>query len=137
MNIIVASNHLFCRELSSYLLDQAGYTVYEASDSTTLLDILCQIPIHLVLLDTDMPGLTCPEVVRSLEQQSQVSFVLLSKGSLNNSCSSPPPETATSRIASCFKTQNSLNWPYVTEDMLAQVRAALLPASSAVAAVAS
>lgn len=52
MNIIVASNHLFCRELSSYLLDQAGYTVYEASDSTALLDILCQIPIHLVLLDT-------------------------------------------------------------------------------------
>jgi CheY-like chemotaxis protein len=137
MNIIVASNHLFCRELSSYLLDQAGYTVYEASDSTTLLAILCQIPIHLVLLDTDMPGLTGPEVARSLEQQSQLSLVLLSKGSLNNPHAFPPAEPSTSQMASCFKTYNSLKWPYVAEDMLAQVRAALFPDSSAVAAVAS
>ncbi|MCG8351128.1 MAG: hypothetical protein MI924_25440, partial [Chloroflexales bacterium] len=51
MPIIVASNNVFRRELSSYILTEAGYTVYEAHNDTVLMNYLQYVQPALVLFD--------------------------------------------------------------------------------------
>lgn len=51
MCIIVASDNLFRRELSSYLLAEAHYEVREACTSSDLLETLGLEEAHLLLID--------------------------------------------------------------------------------------
>jgi DNA-binding response OmpR family regulator len=54
MDIIVASNNLFRRELSSYVLSEASYQVHEASTTSNLLEVLHEQPAALILLDSGL-----------------------------------------------------------------------------------
>jgi DNA-binding response OmpR family regulator len=51
MDIIIASGNLFCRELSAFILTEAGYTVHEATDSDELLQHMRYYPTSIILLD--------------------------------------------------------------------------------------
>jgi two-component system OmpR family response regulator len=114
MDIIVAISNVFRRELSSFILSEAGYTVYEASDSTMLLDYLhCTHP-QLVLLDAQFVGADSAELTRQIRQDQAVPIMVLTKRSSLSECSRP-----------MFESDDYLDWPYQAEELLSQVDALL------------
>jgi CheY-like chemotaxis protein len=67
------------------LLEDEGYTVYEAPDGTSALQRLREHPDGMVvLLDVNMPGIDGLEVLRTVEAESSLAaqhvYILLSAG---------------------------------------------------------
>lgn len=108
MDIIVASSNLFRRELSSFLLSEAGYTVHEVSTRKALVRSLEQLQPALILLDNDMNGNGEKDLVQDIRQRAgRVPLMLLTIGSV-------------SLAAHTF--DDYLKWPYQAEDLVAQVQ---------------
>lgn len=116
MPIIVASSNLFRRELSSYILSEAGYTVYEAHDSAALLRCLEQVQPNLVLLDVWLAGANGLDLTQHIRRYGPVPILVISNASAL-------PGSSRSGNGS---SNDTLSWPYQSEDLLAHVRA-LLP----------
>lgn len=116
MKIIVASSNVFCRELSSYILSEAGYTVLEASDSSMLLGYLDDTHPLMVILDMRLVGGDYNDLVKRIEGQESVPVMLITNEakSLERDQDIPLP---------C---RDSMSWPYQADDFLTHVRA-LLP----------
>lgn len=64
--ILVVDDDRNTREALAFLLTDAGYQVYEASDGHEALECLERLPIDLVLLDQAMPRKTGLQVMESL-----------------------------------------------------------------------
>lgn len=54
MHIVVASANIFRRELSSYVLSEAGYTLSEVTSITSLMHSLRNHKLALIVLDTQL-----------------------------------------------------------------------------------
>lgn len=77
MPIIIASSNVFRRELSTFILGEAGYKVYEASDSATLLSLIEDINPSLVILDHWFGGLEASNLAQSIRRRTQVPILTL------------------------------------------------------------
>ena len=64
--LIADDDALFC-ELVSFKLEAAGHQVGVASDGQAAFEAACSNPPDLILLDSMMPILTGPEVLRKLK----------------------------------------------------------------------
>ncbi len=111
MEIIVASANLFRRELSCYILSEAGYTVHEVSDSTTLHTCLHHTHSQLLLLDAPLIACHTDDTCRLLQEHHLPVLIITS--------TSPTPNGAALPFADC----DSLTWPYQADDLLAHVHA--------------
>lgn len=116
MEIIVASSNVFCRELSSYILSEAGYTVLEASDSSMLLGYLDDTHPLMVILDMRLVNGDCNDLVKRIENQESMPVMLITSEAKSVESSQEIP----------FLCRDSMSWPYQAEDFLTHVRA-LLP----------
>ena len=105
MEVLVASTNVFRRELSAYLLAEAGYRVRECRDNDALLQEVADLPPDLLLVDQQMlqPATSAP--LRSLAQEHNVPLLLLVTRS-----ALPPSE-------------HYVTWPYQAADLLERVRA--------------
>lgn len=56
VNILVADDDLFIRELVAIYLKKEGYTVLEANDGVEAVNILSECTIHLCIIDVMMPN---------------------------------------------------------------------------------
>lgn len=112
MHIIVASSNLFRRELSSYILSEAGYAVCEVSDSDGLLRQIERLQPVLVILDHWLNGLGGLELTRAIRQRSLVPILTLTSQS----------SLAENGHPAAYG-DSSLSWPYQADDLLSKVRA--------------
>lgn len=116
MEIIVASNNLFRRELSSFILSEAGYTVHEVSDSKTLLHCLNRIQPALIVLDARLGEANNGEVARYIRQQEDSILIMVLR-----STSTSFDKTTTLTMYG----DDQLDWPYQAEDLLLHVQSLL------------
>ncbi|MCU0494370.1 MAG: hypothetical protein MUD01_22505 [Chloroflexaceae bacterium] len=111
MHIVVASNNLFRRELSAYILTEAGHTVHEVSDSSALLRCLEVLQPALVLLDYWLTGGQWRDMANAIHQRCPANIVpLLNDASLLGQAS-PAGELE----------QHPIIWPFRAEDLLDRV----------------
>jgi DNA-binding response OmpR family regulator len=113
MDIIVASSNLFRRELSSFILSEAGYTVHEVSDIAALKQSLDHVRPAMILLDMRLGSTSSEEITRYIRQRDNkvLILVLTNKSSLLGSVS------LATHIGDAH-----LDWPYQADDLLARVR---------------
>jgi DNA-binding response OmpR family regulator len=116
MEIIVAISNVLRRELSSFLLSEAGYTVYEASDRSMLLRFLDKTHPAMILLDAHLNGEDCTELVQHIRQMYPIPIMLLTRDAALCSCSSLP-----------LPGDDCLDWPFQADDLLAHVGALTKP----------
>lgn len=124
MHIIVASSNVFHRELSSFLLNEAGYIVHEFSDATTLLEQFDAIQPSMILLDVRLDGISIIDVAQQIRQRLAAPIMVMTNGSVTVSLQ-------TLRTHS----DSHVVWPFQPDDFLAHVHALLdnrasLPAPS-------
>jgi two-component system nitrogen regulation response regulator NtrX len=62
--ILIVDDDLYVRESLREILNDNGYTIEEAADGKTALDMLAQRPFDLMLLDLDLPRVNGMEVLR-------------------------------------------------------------------------
>ncbi|MFV9505046.1 MAG: hypothetical protein AB4911_10835 [Oscillochloridaceae bacterium umkhey_bin13] len=118
MHIVVASANIFRRELSSYILSEAGYTLSEASSIASLMTNLRSHNVALLVLDTQLerdPGL----LIGAVRRLSVAPILWLGDHGLLR-----PLISADSQPSA------ALGWPY-RADELTQQAAALLGRSAA------
>jgi DNA-binding response OmpR family regulator len=79
--LVIEDEHLV-RKMVRRLLNFEGYRVLEAQDGQEALAVAatCGAPIHLVLSDVVLPGLSGPQVVARLKEQAVCSRVLFMSG---------------------------------------------------------
>lgn len=116
MEIIIASNNLFRRELSSFILSEAGYVVHEVNDEITLRYCLEQNKPDLVLLDDPMPGIDSTDIASYIHQKQAVPVMFITSGFTNHFAQ---PNLGMRQA------DDYLLWPYQPEDLLKHVNALL------------
>lgn len=111
MDVLLASAHVFRRELSAYVLSEAGYRVREFTRSDGLLQELRHSSPDLLILDLQL--LPEPErtQVRSYASSVQLPVLLLHPNS--------------SYPLNLVASEQSIQWPYQQADFLASVEALL------------
>lgn len=116
MRIVVASHHLFRRELSSFILSEAGYTVYEACNCQELMHHLMDTPIDMILLDERLPGIDQHDMIQSLHQYASLPIIVITNGfpSLSGM-----HDEMLSLLSDSVKT--SVTWPYQADDLLSNI----------------
>jgi DNA-binding response OmpR family regulator len=112
MEIIVASSNLFRRELSCFILSEAGYHVYEAKDSVTLLKYLDKMTPAVILLDARLNGMPNDELTTHIRaKDANVPIMVLTNGS-----------SLISSMSIAANGDAQLDWPYQAEDLLSRVQ---------------
>ena len=66
---LIVDDDLAARMLERETLEQSGFTVHEAADGESALDMLEALTPDLILLDVDMPGIDGFEVCRRIRQR--------------------------------------------------------------------
>lgn len=112
MQIIVASGNIFCRELSSFILSEAGYTILEVCDREGLLCCLDEHEPDMVLLDTRLLGSESMDVVSRIRHHRLIPILLLTNGISSRN--------ALQTFGSCG--DDCVHWPYQADDFLSHVR---------------
>ncbi len=70
-NVLVADRDRFVRRSLKESLIKFGYDVLDAANGKAALDIAFQNKIDLILLDLDIPGMSCWEVLEKLKEESR------------------------------------------------------------------
>ncbi len=113
MNVVVASNNLFRRELSSYILSEAGYDVQDV-DTTAALAALPEI--DLLLIDDHLTQHDSHELHRILDRHDHLAMLYITVAEPHDDDDHPTAE----RTA-------YLAWPYQAEELLSCVETLLAP----------
>jgi CheY-like chemotaxis protein len=97
LSILVVDDEEPVREVVSWMLEDAGHDVHEASDAEQALHFLHRNgPVDLVLSDINMPGMDGMELCRQVRQEWPGVAVLLISGR-------PPPNGARPFIPKPFR----------------------------------
>lgn len=75
MNIVIADDDSDLRDILRSVLETGGFSITEAADGTSALEIIRKNPPDLVILDFMMPGLTGPEICAQLKQDTVLRHV--------------------------------------------------------------
>ncbi len=126
MNILVASSNIFRRELSSYILSEAGYHVLEAENDMMLLQCLNDTQPSLLVVDGKMLESPNSDLIDYISHHQSIRVMVLMNGSTGSSTCSPSP-TQAMPVASA----ETLSWPYQAEEFLNHVDALLNRQSAA------
>lgn len=112
MLIIVASANIFRRELTSYVLGEAGYRVSEARDRATLLASLSRSGPLLAVIDAQIDGGAPAGLLADIRRRSQVPLLWIAE-----------PDAARSLLMGDEEPAAAIPWPYHPDDLLAQIGA--------------
>lgn len=110
MHIIVASSNVFYRELSSFILSEAGYAVHECHDAEAILHCIAQFEPDMVLLDVRLIESSSSELMYRIRQHTSVPIMLIINA-------------ASKRMLQALASwsDDQVAWPYQPEDLLAHV----------------
>jgi DNA-binding response OmpR family regulator len=78
VNILIVDSDLHSVKLTSFLLEDAGYTVMRVADDRLLLQTIQQVSPDLVLMDALMPNLSGVDICRQLRRVSDVPIIFVS-----------------------------------------------------------
>ncbi len=78
--ILIVDDDLYVRESLKEILNDNGYTIEEAADGKTALDILAQRPLDLMLLDLDLPRVNGMEVLKKAASDYPETGVVIISG---------------------------------------------------------
>ncbi|PDW04809.1 response regulator [Candidatus Viridilinea mediisalina] len=110
MQIIVASANVFRRDLSSSILNEAGYTVAEARTAAGLFTYLHDALPALIVLDYQLDDTEPSRLLRLLRQQTNVPLVWVTE------------QIQSMRLIASDQGRSAvLAWPYQTEQLLTVV----------------
>jgi len=68
--ILVVEDNVLMRKLFVRCLEEGGFTVVEASDATSVIDLMRDMAPDLVVMDIVMPGLSGLELIRQIRADS-------------------------------------------------------------------
>lgn len=68
--ILVVEDNVLMRKLFVRCLEEGGFTVVEASDATSVIDLMREMTPDLVVMDIVMPGLSGLELIRQIRADS-------------------------------------------------------------------
>jgi len=116
--ILIVEDEEFLRELAGRMLQMAGYTVLTASDGEEALQLLGRYdsPVHLVLTDVVMPGISGRELATRLATSHASVKVLYTSGYTDD---------VILRHGLLDRTTHFLSKPYSMDDLTRKVREAL------------
>ena len=77
-NILIVEDSQEIIDLIKIYLEQEEYSIYEACDGESAINIFEKEEIHLVVLDIMLPKLNGYEVIKRLRKRSNVSVIILS-----------------------------------------------------------
>ena len=77
-NILIVEDSQEIIDLIKIYLEQEEYSIYEASDGESAINIFEKEEIHLVVLDIMLPKLNGYEVIKRLRKRSNVPVIILS-----------------------------------------------------------
>ncbi|MCT4535365.1 response regulator [Halodesulfovibrio sp.] len=84
--ILIADDHLEIRTLVRITLSSDGYTVAECKTAPEAVDYTAQHPVHLILMDIDMPGeyngIKATHILHSNPETTNIPVIMLT-GSKN------------------------------------------------------
>lgn len=63
------------RQMVSFTLEQAGYTVFEAEDGVDALEKMKQVQVDMLLTDLNMPNMNGIELIKKVRGLPQYKFV--------------------------------------------------------------
>ncbi len=119
MLIVVASGNIFRRELTSYILGEAGYRVSEARDVTTLLATLVTSTPLAMIVDAQLGGEGPGLALTAIRQRSAIPLLWITA-----------PEQARGPAAADAHPCDQLAWPYHPETLLERLAALLARAEA-------
>jgi DNA-binding response OmpR family regulator len=123
MQIVVASPNIFRRELSSYILGEAGYRVAEVRTAAALFNSLRAQPPVLVLLDYQLDTSEPTLVLAALREFCTAPLVWIAE-----------PARAAPLLLVDTHPADCINWPYQADQLLGCVACLLGRAGAARAA---
>lgn len=76
--ILTADDETEIRDIFRLYLEQAGYTVLEAGDGVTALNVLKNEKVDLVLLDVMMPGMDGFRTLKKIREEHNIPVIMVS-----------------------------------------------------------
>jgi CheY-like chemotaxis protein len=108
MQIVVASGNIFRRELSVFVLSEAGYSVVEVTDTAALIALIDVQAPALIVIDASLAGAEPARLAGQIRSHSAAPLLWITS------------DAAPTLVASA--TGQSLNWPYHPDDLLSRTR---------------
>jgi DNA-binding response OmpR family regulator len=114
MLIIVASSNIFRRELSSYILGEAGYAIGEARTIEALLQCLRSEAPGLIVLDAQIEDADPGATLRAIRLLSEAPIMWIASG-------------AAAQALRLVDTRPAafIGWPYRAEELTSEISALL------------
>lgn len=114
MRIVIASNNIFRRELSCYILSEAGYRVDESHTIEALLNLLRSHAPTLILLDAQIEDVEPGEILRAVRLLSDAPIIWMTSGSQTSALLRVDNHPA-----------DSISWPFRAEELTRTVSSLL------------
>lgn len=112
MQIVVASSNIFRRELSVYVVGEAGYQVSEARDSAGLIAaIQTCAPDLLIIDDVLLSDVESPELLRRIRAVSSAPILWLAQGG----------REAAAHLMVASPPSDILPWPYNPDELIRRI----------------
>ncbi|MEY4397087.1 MAG: hypothetical protein RLZZ40_843 [Actinomycetota bacterium] len=75
--VLIVEDEKSLREPLAFLLEKEGFTVHEAEDGLSALDLFPRVKPDIVLLDLMLPGMSGTDVCREIRTNSSVPIIML------------------------------------------------------------
>jgi len=115
--ILIVDDSALSRRTMRRILESAGYEIVEAADGMTALEVYFLEKPDLVLLDLVMKGMYGLEVLAKLREMDSKALVVVASADIQSSTRSMADEAGALGF---------INKPFVTEQVIATVEAALV-----------
>lgn len=118
MQIIVASSNIFRRELSVFVLTEAGYHLAEARDGAALLALVGEASPEILIVDVLLARGDPAELQRRIRELSRAPILWLTH---NAADAAALPNT---------HQDDRLLWPYSPDDLLRRIARLIAPSAA-------
>ena len=108
MRIVVASGNIFRRELSVFVLSEAGHHVIEVSDAAALLEIAAVTERQILIVDVLLARGDPAGLRRQIDERGRLPVLWMSHGA-------DPPDLPS------LPADGWVSWPYNPDDLLRHV----------------